>query len=101
MTSSLCVYDYVPNGSLYDCLHDTNNSNAVVPLSWKRRLHICIGVARVLDTLHLFWNQHTYHTPYSEIKQHSFGPEFGAWWQILSFARSPQGIQCQNHQELS
>ncbi|RDX75312.1 putative receptor-like protein kinase, partial [Mucuna pruriens] len=47
------VYDYVSNGSLYNCLHGTNNNNNnVVPLSWKQRLHICIGVARGLHYIH-------------------------------------------------
>ncbi|XP_027358863.1 receptor-like protein kinase ANXUR2 [Abrus precatorius] len=45
------VYDYVSNGSLYDCLHGTNINN-VVPLSWKQRLNICIGVARGLHYIH-------------------------------------------------
>ncbi|RZB71013.1 probable receptor-like protein kinase At5g59700 [Glycine soja] len=46
------VFNYVPNGSLYDSLHGTNNNNVLVPLSWKQRLHICIGVARGLHYIH-------------------------------------------------
>ncbi|KAJ1382344.1 Serine-threonine/tyrosine-protein kinase, catalytic domain [Sesbania bispinosa] len=42
------VYDYISNGSLYDCLHGTN----AIPISWKQRLQICIGVARGLHYLH-------------------------------------------------
>ncbi|KAK7325742.1 hypothetical protein VNO80_33913 [Phaseolus coccineus] len=45
------VYDYVSNGSLYDCLHGTNN-NGGVPLSWIQRLNICIGVARGLHYIY-------------------------------------------------
>ncbi|XVF81717.1 hypothetical protein PTKIN_Ptkin15bG0178000 [Pterospermum kingtungense] len=43
------VYEHVKNGSLYDHLHNKNYD----PLPWKRRLEICIGVARALHYLHI------------------------------------------------
>ncbi|MED6132835.1 hypothetical protein PIB30_022619 [Stylosanthes scabra] len=44
----IIVYEYMTNGSLLDHLHHVNHDS----LSWKRRLQICIGVARVLHYLH-------------------------------------------------
>ncbi|PWA61423.1 concanavalin A-like lectin/glucanase domain, Serine/threonine-protein kinase Rad53 [Artemisia annua] len=41
------VYDYMPHGTLADRLHKHR-----VPLTWVRRLKICIGAARGLDYLH-------------------------------------------------
>ncbi|XLS91869.1 hypothetical protein HN51_067877 [Arachis hypogaea] len=43
-------YEYMANGSLGDYLRDRNRNNQ--PLSWKKRLDICIGVARALHYLH-------------------------------------------------
>ncbi|XP_054818490.1 receptor-like protein kinase ANXUR2 [Prosopis cineraria] len=47
----IMVYEYMPNASLYDKLHrrDSNSPS----LSWKKRLEISIGVARVLHYLHV------------------------------------------------
>ncbi|KAK8327316.1 hypothetical protein V6Z12_A11G175100 [Gossypium hirsutum] len=42
------VYEYANNGSLYDNLHAENHD----PIPWKRRLEICISVARALHYLH-------------------------------------------------
>ncbi|MED6208696.1 hypothetical protein PIB30_047681 [Stylosanthes scabra] len=42
------VYEYMANGSLSDYLSNRNNK----PLSWNKRLEICIGVASALHYLH-------------------------------------------------
>ncbi|TYI55962.1 hypothetical protein E1A91_D11G176800v1 [Gossypium mustelinum] len=42
------VYEYANNYSLYDNLHAENHD----PIPWKRRLEICISVARALHYLH-------------------------------------------------
>ncbi|KAM0003683.1 putative protein kinase RLK-Pelle-CrRLK1L-1 family [Helianthus debilis subsp. tardiflorus] len=43
----ILVYEYMPNGTLEDRLHKRR-----APLTWVRRLKICIGAARGLDYLH-------------------------------------------------
>ncbi|XVF65783.1 hypothetical protein PTKIN_Ptkin09bG0278100 [Pterospermum kingtungense] len=44
------VYEYMPRGTLHDLLHNRNDFQPL--LSWKKRLEICIGVARGLEFLH-------------------------------------------------
>ncbi|KAK7295507.1 hypothetical protein RJT34_18416 [Clitoria ternatea] len=48
----ILVYEYTPNGSLYDHVNYEENSNIVDPLPWKKRLQICLSVARALHYLH-------------------------------------------------
>ncbi|GJW72583.1 receptor-like protein kinase FERONIA [Tanacetum coccineum] len=43
----ILVYEYIPNGSLYDHLH-----KLVTPLSWLQRLNICIHAGHGLHYLH-------------------------------------------------
>ena len=46
----LLLYKYEPNGSLYDVLHEMNDSATALP--WKVRHNIAIGVAHGLAYLH-------------------------------------------------
>ncbi|KAK4484297.1 hypothetical protein RD792_011525 [Penstemon davidsonii] len=47
--SSLLVYEYMPNGSLWDILHTYNKK---LSLDWIRRYEIALGAARGLEYLH-------------------------------------------------
>ncbi|KAF8394917.1 hypothetical protein HHK36_018856 [Tetracentron sinense] len=50
----LLVYEYMPNGSLYDHLHSKNNvdkSSSIVN-SWKMRIKISLDAARGIEYLH-------------------------------------------------
>ncbi|CAA7055496.1 unnamed protein product [Microthlaspi erraticum] len=46
------VYEYMPRGTVKDHLYKRNNKVSDPPLSWKRRLEICVGAARGLQYLH-------------------------------------------------
>ncbi|KAK4274221.1 hypothetical protein QN277_017481 [Acacia crassicarpa] len=46
--SSLLVYEYLPNGSLWDRLH----ASGKIELDWKKRCEIALGAAKGLEYLH-------------------------------------------------
>ncbi|KAJ0980380.1 hypothetical protein J5N97_008635 [Dioscorea zingiberensis] len=48
--SSLLVYEYLPNGSLWDRLH--TSAGEKLGLDWEARVHIALGAARGLEYLH-------------------------------------------------
>ncbi|KAL1059727.1 hypothetical protein V6Z11_1Z012500 [Gossypium hirsutum] len=45
----LLVYEFIPNGTLYDLIH---NQNEELPLTWEMRLRIAIEIANALFYLH-------------------------------------------------
>ncbi|KAL5078917.1 hypothetical protein RYX36_007338 [Vicia faba] len=58
----ILVYDFMPNGTLYDHLHSKQRDQQHQPhLSWIQRLEICIGVARGLHYLHTGTKQKIIH----------------------------------------
>ncbi|XP_042038667.1 receptor-like protein kinase FERONIA [Salvia splendens] len=46
----ILVYEFMPNGTLADHLY--KKKDRLQPLSWEKRLKICIGVGRGIDYLH-------------------------------------------------
>ncbi|XP_015962634.1 receptor-like protein kinase FERONIA isoform X1 [Arachis duranensis] len=59
----IAVYEYTDNGTLHDYLNNKDKE----PLSWKKRLDICIGVARALHYLHSGVKRAVFHRDISPI----------------------------------
>ncbi|KAG8482650.1 hypothetical protein CXB51_024304 [Gossypium anomalum] len=54
----LLVYEFIPNGTLYDLIH---NQNEELPLTWEMRLRIAIEIANALFYLHSANSAPIYH----------------------------------------
>ncbi|KAI4367160.1 hypothetical protein MLD38_022928 [Melastoma candidum] len=50
--SYLLVYEYLPNGSLWDRLHSRPDNDTMTMLEWRVRYEIALGAARGLEYLH-------------------------------------------------
>ncbi|KAL8499830.1 hypothetical protein ACS0TY_019717 [Phlomoides rotata] len=55
----LLVYEFVPNGTLFQHIHD--QSDDIFPLSWKMRLRIATEIAEALSYLHYAASVPIYH----------------------------------------
>ncbi|KAL8044222.1 hypothetical protein ABFX02_08G032600 [Erythranthe guttata] len=72
------VYEYMPNGTLYDHLHEPLKS----PLPWKRRLQICLGAARGLIYIHSTIKQTVLHRDFKSTNiwlDENFVPKVSEW----------------------
>lgn len=54
----LLVYEYIPNGTLYQYIHDQNEE---FPLTWEMRLRIAVEIAGALSYLHSATSFPIYH----------------------------------------
>ncbi|XP_073129495.1 wall-associated receptor kinase-like 8 [Henckelia pumila] len=54
----LLAYEFIPNGTLYDLIHD---DSSVFPFPWDMRLRIAAEVARALDYLHYSTSTPVFH----------------------------------------
>ncbi|KAK5802296.1 hypothetical protein PVK06_029881 [Gossypium arboreum] len=54
----LLIYEFIPNGTLYDLIH---NQNEELPLTWEMRLRIAIEIANALFYLHSAASAPIYH----------------------------------------
>lgn len=55
---SLLVYEFIPNGNLFEYLHGQNED---LPMTWEMRLRIATKVAGALFYLHLAASRPIYH----------------------------------------
>ncbi|XP_057447972.1 putative receptor-like protein kinase At5g39000 [Lotus japonicus] len=90
------VYPYMSNGSLADCLFKRDQRE---PLSWKKRLEICIGVARAVHYLHTGLKRIIIHRdikPSNILLDENMVPklyDFGISLQGSLFSAKPQPIE--------
>lgn len=54
----LLVYEFIPNGNLFEYLHDQNDD---IPMTWEMRLRIATEIAGALFYLHSIASQPIYH----------------------------------------
>ncbi|EOY19709.1 Leucine-rich repeat transmembrane protein kinase family protein, putative [Theobroma cacao] len=106
----LIIYEFVPNGNLFELLHE-NRGAGRVPLNWTTRLAIIKGVAMGMNFLHQYLSSHK--VPHANLKSsnvlihrqsqnyHSKVTDFGYYpllpsrksLERLAIARSPEFSQ--------
>ncbi|KAF3592381.1 hypothetical protein DY000_02025622 [Brassica cretica] len=57
----LLIYEYMPNGYLYDQLHPSDDEESFKPMDWPTRLKIALGAAKGLAWLHHSCNPRIIH----------------------------------------
>nr|GLL41499.1 probably inactive leucine-rich repeat receptor-like protein kinase At5g48380 [Ipomoea trifida] len=80
--AKLLVYKYMPNGSLHDWLHSTEDRAKA--LSWPLRMKIAIGVAKALSWLHYTCRLNVVHNGLCSkciLLDQSFEPRISKFWE--------------------
>nr|GMC87347.1 probably inactive leucine-rich repeat receptor-like protein kinase At5g48380 [Ipomoea batatas] len=80
--AKLLVYKYMPNGSLHDWLHSTQDRAKA--LEWPLRMKIAIGVAKALSWLHYSCPLNVVHNGLSSkciLLDHNFEPRISKFWE--------------------
>ncbi|XP_019172532.1 PREDICTED: probably inactive leucine-rich repeat receptor-like protein kinase At5g48380 [Ipomoea nil] len=80
--AKLLVYKYMPNGSLHDWLHSTEDRAKV--LTWPLRMKIAVGVAKALSWLHYACRLNVVHNGLCSkciLMDQSFKPRISKFWE--------------------
>ncbi|XP_019195786.1 PREDICTED: probably inactive leucine-rich repeat receptor-like protein kinase At5g48380 [Ipomoea nil] len=80
--AKLLVYKYMPNGSLHEWLHSTQDRAKA--LEWPLRMKIAVGVAKVLSWLHYTCGLNVVHNGLSSkciLLDHNFEPRISKFWE--------------------
>ncbi|KAI4346708.1 hypothetical protein L6164_007581 [Bauhinia variegata] len=99
---TMLVYEYLSNRSLHDHLHRNYEYGSMEPLLWKKRLEICVGIARGLHYLHTGAKRPIFHcdiNPRNILLDKNWVPKIANLWISLKgpkFSSKPKPIMA-NH----